>query len=109
MPRFQVRSAIAALLIGATPVAALAADVDRARAEPVAATPVVREVTVTVPVPAAVAACAKGKHIAKASLTTARERVELEDVVVTDCASTAGSSVLALRGHQKTGHVTLLK
>jgi hypothetical protein len=53
--------------------------------------------------------CAAGKHIAKATLTQRGERVELENVLVTACTTQAGVSVVSMRGHQKTGHVTLMK
>jgi hypothetical protein len=53
--------------------------------------------------------CATGKHIAKANLVARGERVQLENVVVTACTTQAGVSTVAMRGHQKTGHVTLMK
>lgn len=74
-----------------------------------AATSEVRDVSITLPEAPAAKMCASGKHIAKADLTARGERVELEDVTVTSCTTQAGISTLAMRGHQKTGHVTLMK
>ncbi len=74
-----------------------------------AAAPAVRDVSVNLPESAAARMCAAGKHIAKANLIARGERVELEDVVVTSCTTQAGISTVAMRGHQKTGHVTLMK
>jgi type VI protein secretion system component Hcp len=68
-----------------------------------------RDVTVAVPEAAAKSFCASGKHIAKATLTARGERVDLDDAVVKACTTQAGVSSVSLRGHQKTGHVTLLK
>lgn len=68
-----------------------------------------RDVTVAVPEAAAKSFCASGKHIAKATLTARGERVDLDNAVVTACTTQAGVSSVSLRGHQKTGHVTLLK
>jgi hypothetical protein len=76
---------------------------------PAAAAPVERDVSVSLPEAAARNMCAAGKHIAKATLTQRGERVELENVVVTACTTQAGTSVVTMRGHQKTGHVTLMK
>lgn len=86
--------------------AAPAADLDGDGRPDVAA---VRDVTVTLPEAAAKSMCANGTHFPKASLTARGERVELENVVVTSCTTKAGVSTVGLRGHQKTGHVTLLK
>jgi type VI protein secretion system component Hcp len=73
------------------------------------AAPVVRDVSITLPEAAAKSVCASGKHIAKANLNARGERVELEDVIVTSCTTQAGVSVVSMRGHTKTGHVTLMK
>jgi hypothetical protein len=67
-----------------------------------------REVTVVMPEAAARSLCVRGKHIAKASLE-GRERVELANVVVVDCTTQAGTSTVQMRGHTRTGHVTLMK
>lgn len=89
------------------------AAVDTTAAAPVAGDAtsevVIREVTVVLPEADAKSACATGKHIKSATLTARGERVELEDVTVTSCTTSAGVSTLAMRGHQKTGHVTLMK
>lgn len=83
--------------------------VEPAAAAATAAAPVVRDVSVSLPEVAAAKMCASGKHIAKANLVARGERVELEDVTVTSCTTQAGISTVAMRGHQKTGHVTLMK
>jgi hypothetical protein len=87
---------------------AVAGNADAAAAA-AAAAPAVRDVSVTLPEAAAKSVCASGKHIAKANLSARGERVELEDVVVTSCTTQAGVSVVSMRGHTKSGHVTLLK
>jgi len=74
-----------------------------------AAMPAMRDVSVKLPEAAARSMCAQGKHIAKANLVARSERVELENVVVTSCTTQAGISTVSLRGHTKSGHVTLLK
>ena len=71
--------------------------------------PVEREVSVNLPEAAAKSLCATGKHLASVKLTARGERIELEDVVVTSCTTQAGLSTVAMRGHTKTGHVTLMK
>jgi type VI protein secretion system component Hcp len=48
--------------------------------------------------------CASGKHIKSASLTGQGRVVELQDVVVSSCSSTANGRV-----HELRGHVTLIK
>ncbi len=68
-----------------------------------------RELTVTLPESAAKSMCATGKHIAKATLSGRGQRAELTDVVVTSCSTQAGVSTVSMRGHTKSGHVTLLK
>jgi hypothetical protein len=68
-----------------------------------------REVSFTLPEAAAKSMCATGKHIAKATLTGRGQRAELTDVVVTSCTTQGGTSVVAMRGKGKSGHVTLLK
>lgn len=69
----------------------------------------VSDVTVTMPEASAKSACATGTHIKTVKLTARGQTVQLDDVVVTSCTSSAGVSTLAMRGHQKTGHVTLMK
>ena len=51
-----------------------------------------------------VKACASGKHIPHAVLTTRQGRYEMTDVMVTSCAVSGNE-----RRHELTGHVTLIK
>ena len=52
----------------------------------------------------ALARCATGQHIAKATLRGPRQTVSLDNVVVTSCPGASGE-----RKHEFTGHVTLIK
>jgi hypothetical protein len=56
--------------------------------------------------------CAAGKHIAKATLRSQTEAIELHDATVTSCDAQGQDMVMVLTGtakHTKSGHVTLMK
>lgn len=56
--------------------------------------------------------CVQGKHIAKATLRSATQSVELHDAVVNSCEVQGEEMKIVLTGtakHTKSGHVTLLK
>jgi type VI protein secretion system component Hcp len=103
------RDAASGLATGRRAAAPAASDAS-ATAAPADAAAAVQEFTVVVPEAAAKSACATGKHIKSATLRSrSGSTVQFDDAVVTACTTSGGMSTVTMRGHTKSGHVTLLK